>query len=99
MADLQCPATAVLLDEAADPPPWLKDLRIAGRFRARDSRSVVSLVDETADLYRGETFVVAAPSPAVEEALRYRGIDASAPLVIEIDSDGWRRPAPGAGRR
>lgn len=91
MADLQCPATAVLLDEAEAAPTWLNELRVAGRFEVRGSRALVSLVDETADLYRGETFVVAAPSRAIEEALNSRGISAPAPLIIEIDSDGWHR--------
>lgn len=95
VTDLQCPATAVLLDGAVPPPSWLARLPVAGRFDAADRRAVVELVDGTADLYRGEAFVVSAPADAIGEALGSRGITASAPIVIEVDSDGWRRaPQP-----
>lgn len=93
MADLQCPATAVLLDAAAGPPTWLSRLRIAGRFDACGREAVVALVDETADLYRGEAFVVAASAEDLEAALRMRGVDAVAPSIIEVDSAGWH-PVP-----
>ncbi|OUM39486.1 hypothetical protein [Arthrobacter sedimenti] len=95
MADLQCPATAILLDAAAAPPPWLARLQVAGRFEARGSDAVVALVEETADLCRGEVFVVAAPPADIDQALRTQGIAGTAPIVIDIDSDGWRAvPAP-----
>lgn len=93
MADLQCPATAVLLDAAAAPPAWLSRLRVAGRFDAGGRVAVVALVEETADLYRGETFVVTAPGADVEDALRIRGVDAGVPVILEVDSAGWR-PVP-----
>lgn len=89
MADLQCPATAVLLDGGAPPPPWLRRLRVADRFRTRGAGAVASLVDETADLFRGETFVVAAPPGDVAEALRRRGLAGEPPLIVRIDSGGW----------
>jgi hypothetical protein len=95
MADLQCPATAILLDAAAAPPPWLARLRVAGRFEARGPDTVVALVEETADLYRGEAFVVAAPLADLDGALRARGIGGGAPIVVEVDSGGWRTvPTP-----
>jgi hypothetical protein len=96
VTDLQCPATAVLLDGAAAPPAWLTRLRIAGRFDAAD-RDIVTVVDATADLYRGETFVVAAAAHDIEGALISRGLPPGVPAVIEVDSMGWRRtPLPGA---
>jgi hypothetical protein len=93
VADLQCPATAVLVDVSAAPPGWLARLRIAGRFETRGAGAVVTLVQETADLYRGETFVVAAPSPDICQALRAQGIEGAVPIVIGVDSGGWR-PVP-----
>jgi hypothetical protein len=57
MTDLQCPASAVLLDEDAAAPAWLARLPVAGRFRATGRRAIIELVDDTADQYRGETFV------------------------------------------
>lgn len=92
--DLQCPATAVLVDDAGIPPSWLARLPIAGRFGCRGHEALVALVNATADLFRGETFVVAAPSPDIEEALRSQGVAAVVPLVIEVDSEGWRRVPP-----
>ncbi|MFF0991011.1 hypothetical protein [Kocuria nitroreducens] len=95
MTDLQCPATAVLLDGAAAPPLWTARLRVAERFTVRGAEELVSLVDDSADLFRGETFVVAAPAGDIEEALRLRGADGRAPVVVEVDSAGWRPvPAP-----
>jgi hypothetical protein len=94
MADLQCPATAILLDAAAAPPPWLARLNVAGRFEARGSDAIVALVEETADLYRGEAFVVAAPPTDLDQALRTRGIGGTTPIVVEIDSNGWRTVSP-----
>ncbi|GEO96568.1 hypothetical protein [Kocuria turfanensis] len=95
MTDLQCPATAVLLDDAAPPPPWTARLRVAERFTARDEAELTALVEDSADLFRGETFVVAAPAGEIEEALRRRGVGGRAPAVVEVDSAGWRpRTAP-----
>ncbi|MUN64896.1 hypothetical protein GMA12_17410 [Kocuria sediminis] len=95
MTDLQCPATAVLLDDAAPPPPWTARLRVAERFTARGAAELTALVEDSADLFRGETFVVAAPAGDIEEALRRRGVGGRAPVVVEVDSAGWRsRPAP-----
>ena len=95
MTDLQCPATAVLLDDAAPPPPWTARLRVAERFTARDEAELTALVEDSADLFRGETFVVTAPAGEIEEALRRRGVGGRAPAVVEVDSAGWRpRPAP-----
>ncbi|MHC5559563.1 hypothetical protein [Kocuria sp.] len=95
MSDLQCPATAVLLDDAAASPAWLARLPVAERLTARGAREVVRLVEDTADLFRGETFVVAAPAEDVAAALRERGVGGRAPVVVEVDSAGWRRvPAP-----
>ncbi|MHA7284744.1 hypothetical protein ACX80I_00515 [Arthrobacter sp. MDT3-44] len=95
MADLQCPATAILLDAAAAPPPWLVRLQVAGRFEARGPGAIVALVEETADLYRGEAFVVTAPPADIARALRTQGIAGTAPIMVEIDSGGWRTvPAP-----
>lgn len=95
MTDLQCPATAVLLDDGAPDPPWLDRLRVAGRFTGSGPGELVRLVEDTADLFRGETFVVAAPAADVVSALRRRGVGGGVPVVVEVDSAGWRRvPAP-----
>lgn len=95
MTDLQCPATAVLLDDAAPPPPWTARLRAAERFTARGAEDLVTLVEDSADLFRGETFVVAAPAGDIEAALRRRGMSGRAPVVVEVDSSGWRSvPVP-----
>lgn len=95
MTDLQCPATAVLLDDAAPPPPWTARLRVAERFEAHGAEELLSLVEDSADLFRGETFVVAAPAGDIEGALRRRGVGGRAPVVVEVDSSGWRSvPAP-----
>ena len=95
MNDLHCPATAVLLDQDAPPPPWCARLRVAARFRARGAAELTELVEDTADLFRGETFVVEAPAGDVVAALRQRGVGGGAPVVVEVDSSGWRRvPAP-----
>lgn len=93
MTDLQCPATAVLLDDTVPPPPWTARLRVAERFTVRGAEELASLVEDSADLFRGETFVVAAPAGDVEEALRLRGVGGRAPVVVEVDSSGWR-PVP-----
>ncbi|MFI7580472.1 hypothetical protein ACH9DO_08385 [Kocuria sp. M1N1S27] len=95
MTDLQCPATAVLLDDACPPPSWTARLRVAERFTVRGAEPLMSLVDDSADLFRGETFVVAAPAADVEEALRRRGVGGRAPVVVAVDSTGWQPvPAP-----
>jgi hypothetical protein len=95
MTDLQCPATAVLLDDTAPSPRWTARLRVAERFTARGAAELVSLVEDSADLFRGETFVVAAPASDIEAALRRQGVDGRAPVVVEVDSAGWRSvPAP-----
>ena len=95
MTDLQCPATAVLLDDGAPEPAWLPRLRPAERFTGSGPDELVRLVEDTADLCRGETFVVAAPAGDVAAALRRRGVGGRAPVVVEVDSAGWRRvPAP-----
>lgn len=82
MTDLQCPATAVLLDDAVPPPPWTARLRVAERFTARGAEELVSLVEDSADLFRGETFVVAAPAGDIEAALRRRSVRGRAPVVV-----------------
>ncbi|PLC11082.1 hypothetical protein AUQ48_00960 [Kocuria flava] len=93
--DLQCPAVAVLLDDDGPAPPWLERLRVAERFTAREAGQVSALVEDGADLFRGETFVVAAPAAEIAAALRRRGMAGAAPVVVEVDSSGWRRvPAP-----
>ncbi|MEX5296420.1 hypothetical protein QYM41_14175 [Kocuria sp. CPCC 205268] len=95
MTDLQCPATAVLLDDTAPAPPWTARLRVAGRFAARGPEELTSLVQDSADLFRGETFVVAAPAGDIEAALRHQGLGGRAPAVVAVDSSGWRSvPAP-----
>ncbi|GGG63628.1 hypothetical protein GCM10011374_28850 [Kocuria dechangensis] len=94
MSDLQCPATAVLLDDAVPPPAWLARLPVAERLGAHGAEELVRLVEDTADLFRGETFVVAAPAGDVAQALRERGLGGRAPAVVEVDSAGWRRVPP-----
>lgn len=95
MSDLQCPATAVLLDDAAPPPSWAARLRVAERFAVRGPAELAALVEDTADLLRGETFVVAAPAGDILAALQEQGVGGCAPVVVEVDSAGWRRvPAP-----
>jgi hypothetical protein len=95
MSDLQCPATAVLLDDQVPPPPWLARLPVAASFQAREPGEVAALVNDSADLFRGETFVVRAPSADVLEVLRRRGLTGSVPAVVEVDSSGWKRvPLP-----
>ncbi|MFI7483583.1 hypothetical protein ACH9EU_14345 [Kocuria sp. M1R5S2] len=95
MSDLQCPATAVLLDQDAPAPPCCARLRVAARLTARGAAELAELVEDTADLFRGETFVVSAPAADVDAALLRRGVGGGAPAVVEVDSAGWRRvPAP-----
>ena len=95
MSDLQCPAVAVLLDDDDAAPAWISRLRVAERFTTSGAGELVELVEDTADLFRGETFVVTAPSAAIATALRARGVGGRAPAVVEVDSDGWRRiPGP-----
>lgn len=89
-SDLQCPATAVLLPLGDPAPAWLVRLPVAGRFAASGWAHVISLVNETADLYRGETFAVTAPAADLAEALHRRGIVAQPPVIVEVDSGGWR---------
>jgi hypothetical protein len=94
VSDLQCPAVAVLLDDGPV-PAWISRFRVAERFTASGAGELVELVEDTADLFRGETFVVTAPAGAVAAALRERGVDGRAPVVVEVDSGGWRRvPEP-----
>jgi len=77
-------------------PTWLGQLRIAGRFEAAEDFE--EQIDDTADLYRGETFVVLAPADHLSRALRERGLPGVVPSIIEIDSGGWRTVAlPEAG--
>lgn len=89
MTDLQCPATAVLLESGVEEPAWLDRLRIAEEFELREPADVGAFVEETADRFRGEAFVVRGPAVSVEQALRSRGIRGEAPVVVEIDSGGW----------
>ena len=90
MTDLQCPATAILLDPGAEPPPWLGRRRIADRFELADPCDVANVVEETADRFRGETFLIAAPAEAIALALRRRGLQGGPPVVVDVDSEGWR---------
>ncbi|WP_247826219.1 hypothetical protein [Arthrobacter antioxidans] len=90
MTDLQCPATAILLDAGAEPPPWLGRHRLAARFDLADPCDVAAVVEETADRFRGETFAIAAPADAIALALRRRGLPGGPPLLVDVDSDGWR---------
>ncbi|MHA7207804.1 hypothetical protein [Arthrobacter sp. MDT1-65] len=100
MTDLQCPATAVLLG-AAGQPDWLARLRVAAWFdlgEVQDARELAAFLEETADRFRGETFVVTASADAVGQALHDHAAPGSAPVVVEIDSDGWRiASVPGSG--
>lgn len=89
MTDLQCPATAVLLAHGTPPPLWLARLPVAGRFAAEGGSAVLTLVTDTADLYRGETFTVSAPAADIAEALRRQGIVGHPPAVVAVDSSGW----------
>ena len=95
MTDLQCPATAVLLEDQLPPPQWLGRLPVAGSFTASESDTVDALIEDSADLFRGETFVVRAPSVDLLRALRRHGLPAALPALLEVDSGGWRRvPLP-----
>ncbi len=96
MTDLQCPATAVLLAAGAALPDWLARLPVAARFDLPADQDLAAFLEETADRFRGETFVVTAPTDAIARAVRRAG-PGPAPAVLEIDSDGWRPvPAPRA---
>lgn len=102
MTDLQCPATAVLVDDGSDRPSWLARLPVAASLDVREPCDVVALVEETADRFRGETFVVAAPAAAIIAALGRRDLRGTVPIVVEVDSEGWRAvppPEPGATAR
>ncbi|WP_434994166.1 hypothetical protein [Arthrobacter sp. Ld5] len=90
MTDLQCPATAILLATGAEPPSWLERRRVAARVQLVDPCDVSSTVEETADCFRGETFVVEAPAEAIVLALRRRRLPGGPPLLVDVDSDGWR---------
>jgi len=90
MTDLQCPATAILLAAGAEPPAWLGRHRIAAEFDLADPCDVGTVVDETADGFRGETFVVTAPRAAIALALRRWGLQDGPPLAVDVDSEGWR---------
>ncbi|MBD7994329.1 hypothetical protein H9639_03335 [Arthrobacter sp. Sa2CUA1] len=95
MTDLQCPATAVLLEDQVLPPPWLKRLPVAASFESPEPGTVDALVEDSADLFRGETFVVRAPLAELTEMLRRRGLAGAIPAILEVDSEGWRRiPLP-----
>ena len=90
MTDLQCPATAVLLAAGSTAPSWLGRFRVAEEFEAHGPAALIALVEDSADLFRGETFVVRAPSEDLSEALRQMSIVAAPPAVVEVDSSGWR---------
>lgn len=90
MSDLQCPATVILLDVHAQAPVWLSRFRVAAEFEAGEAAGLLRLVEESADLFRGETFVVRAPFEDTRDALRQRGIPSAPPAVVELDSGGWR---------
>ncbi|MBG6225582.1 hypothetical protein IWX63_002155 [Arthrobacter sp. CAN_A2] len=90
MTDLQCPATAILLAEGAEPPSWLDRRSVAARFELADPCDVSAVVEETADRFRGETFVIAAPAEAIARALRRRGLPGGPPLMVDVDAEGWR---------
>lgn len=92
MTDLQCPATAILLETDAEPPVWLSRRRVAARFDLTDPCDVATVVEEAADLFRGETFVLAAPAEALARALLQQGLSGGPPLLVDVDSDGWRLP-------
>ncbi|MBD8043481.1 hypothetical protein H9638_06615 [Arthrobacter sp. Sa2BUA2] len=95
MTDLQCPATAVLLEDQVLPPPWLKRLPVAASFEAPVPGTADALVEESADLFRGETFVIRAPLAELVEILQRRGLAGTIPALLEVDSEGWRRiPLP-----
>lgn len=94
MSDLQCPATAVLLEAGAELPAWVERLPIAAWFEAQDPASLAALIEETADRFRGETFAVTAPGDAVARTLHARGVRQSAPAVVEIDATGWSTITP-----
>ncbi|MDQ0734954.1 hypothetical protein [Arthrobacter agilis] len=93
MTDLQCVATAVLLDAAAAPPAWLTRLPVAAWFDLQDTQDLTDLLEETADRFRGETFVVTASADAVTRALHRQAVEGTAPVVLEIDSEGWHLAA------
>lgn len=90
MTDLQCPATVVLLADLAPPPLWLGRVRVAAEFEIQGIAAVIALVEDSADLFRGETFVVRAPSADLSAALRQWSIPAALPAVVEVDFSGWR---------
>lgn len=91
MTDLQCPATAVLLDGKDPPPPWLERLRVAGWLEPDPGPApLAGTIGDTADQYRGETFVVTATSADITAVLKEHRISAVPPVVLEVDSEGWR---------
>lgn len=90
MTDLQCPATVVLLANQAPVPAWLGRLRVAGEYEIQGHAALLALVADAADLFRGETFVVSAPSADGQQALRQQGLPTVLPAVVEVDSSGWR---------
>lgn len=94
MSDLQCPATAVLVETGATEETSTDRRRIAARFELRTGEDVAAFVGATADEFRGEAFVVAAPGPSLVRALRLHRIREDPPLAIEVDADGWRVAAP-----
>lgn len=94
MSDLQCPATAVLVETGAADDAATDRRRIAARFELRADEDVAAFVGTTADEFRGEAFVVAAPAPSLVRALRLHRIRDDPPVAIDVDADGWRIAAP-----
>ena len=94
MTDLQCPAIVVLIAGDAAAPSWLS--RVAAEFVVDgDAADLGRLVEESTDLFRGETFVVRAALSRIREILRKRGIPSDPPVAVEVDSSGWRLALPG----
>jgi hypothetical protein len=93
VTDLQCAATAVLLAAGAGRPAWLARLPVAAWFDLPDGRDAAGFLEETADRFRGETFVLMASAETLTRALRVRGIQGAAPVVVEIDASGWHLAA------
>ncbi|WP_105030288.1 hypothetical protein [Arthrobacter ruber] len=89
MTDLQCAATAVLLAAGAGRPAWLARLPVAAWFDLPDERDAAGFLEETADRFRGETFVLTASAETLTRALRARGMQGPAPVAVEIDASGW----------
>jgi len=54
-----------------------------------DAAALSEHVEQLADLYRGETVAVIAPTAAVCAALRHTAA-ADRPIAIAVDSSGWK---------